>query len=48
MLERLVILSLCYSQIFNSTYSQKELLKWLVIQKTTFQELDQILKKLKE
>ncbi len=46
MLERLVILSLCYSQIFNSTYSQKELLKWLVIQKTTFQELDQILKKL--
>ncbi len=48
MLERFAILSLCYSQIFNSTYSEKELLKWLIIQKTTPQKLNQTLKKLKE
>ena len=48
MLERFVILSLCYSQIFNSTYSEKELLKWLIFQKTTPQKLNQTLKKLKE
>ncbi len=46
MLERYILLSLCYCQIFNSAYSEKELLKWLTIQKTTSQKVNLVLKKL--
>jgi len=46
MLERYILSSLSYCQVFNSVYTKEELQQWLVIKKTTISRLNNALKKL--